>query len=341
VFNAKIRNFLTHGKFVICKINNKGIPITYNPHVEKSFISPFYVVHYGIIYSEKINNVKVFKKEFPYLWFEDSSLRFWNTTPQEYKDEYFKNCADYIVENIKLFNGNYHILYEYNWPYKNMAYKVIKTPWWSGLTDGYAILLLLRAYVVYKNNSYLKTAKKLYLSVLTPIEKGGSLTYFNGYPWIEEYVNWRFPKENPRVLNGMIYAYYGVKAYEIFNNINQGWADKLLISIFHNITYYDLNYWSYYDAVKTVANVKYHNINYSLLKDIYQKEYCNIQFNKFSCNKIEELIKRWEVGVHFPILWLFYAGWSISKLHVIIEIFVIQLLLMFFLKRIKFNYGKK
>jgi hypothetical protein len=329
--NEKMRNYITKGKFKIREISDDGIPISYNSRFKKPFISPFYVVHYGLIYSETISNVKDLKKRYPYIWFEDNSVKFWDDPPEKFNEKFFKNCADYIVKNIKLYKGNYHLLYDFDWPYENMRYKIIKAPWWSGLTDGYAILLLLRAYTVYKDEIYLESAKRLYLSVLSPIENGGSLTNFNGYPWIEEYVNWRFPEENPKVFNGMVYAYYGIRAYENFNNIKPGMADKLLISIFYNARCYDLNYWSYYDAVKTVSNVKYHKINYGLLKDLYEA-YSGTAYIK-NKEDIKIILERWKKGADIPILWLYYSGWSVSKIHLLIEIIFLESFFIFILRK--------
>jgi len=319
-FNAKLRNFLVNGSFAIQKVREDGIPVSYSPRLG-SFISPFYVVNYGIYYSEILIEKGVIKRKNSYCWKKDKSLDLWPFFIEEDKItlEKFKNTADWIIYNVKSIYGNSHLIYNFNWPYEKYKYKVIRAPWWSGLTDAHAIILLLRAYDVFGKKEYLNVAKLLYKSTKRKIEYGGSLTYLNKFPWIEEYVDYNHPNETPRVLNGMIYSYFGLKCFEErYVPQNERINRELLKSIERNLNVFNLGFWSYYDAIGTIANVKYHKIHVYLLRQL-QEEGLTIYYDI-----------KWYVGYYIPILWLFYSNLSYSKIQVLLELIFILILPLFF-----------
>jgi hypothetical protein len=167
--------------------------------------------------------------------------------------------------------GNTHILYHFTYPYKGTSQGFLLAPWHSGLTDAVAIKLLLRAYVVTNDKRYLDEASHLYNSVLGPIEKGGSLIVDEaGNPWIEEYVA-RNNTNFPFVLNGMIYATLAVMEYEEFMKLGNRMGKKLIQGIKSRLQEFDAHYWTWYDLVGTLANIKYHRIHIALLNIMYQK----------------------------------------------------------------------
>lgn len=264
--NARIRLVVRTGEADIRKFDANGLPLSYSARSREQYISPFYVVHYGLIYSNEIPDRD--RRNGP-EWLIDNSMRYWNVPPKSGKSEYFKSSADWIVSHIDSTHGCAHLIYDFNWPYHNYPRGGLEAPWWSGLTDGYAIILLLRAHDVYGDDRYLKAAGQLYKSVLTPISDGGSLNILNGQPWIEEYVD---PMADPHkmsfVLNGMIYATYGVDAYEKYMAISSPKAHLLYASIAKNISVFDAGHWSEYDAIGNAANIKYHRVHVALLENI-------------------------------------------------------------------------
>jgi len=108
-------------------------------------------------------------------------------------------------------------------------------------------------------------------------------------------------------LNGMIYAYKGVKAYEIFRKIENGFADQLRKSIQENVALFDLGHWSYYDLNGNSANIKYHRIHVALLED-----------QDLISSNIEKILKAWRIGERNPgVYWILSPGWSFSKINFI------------------------
>lgn len=329
-FNASFRVILTTGKKDVRDFNSNGIPISHSARIG-SFISPFYVVHYGLIYSEGL-------KSGGFHWRKDPSIDYWNVpvTVKENKERifFFKNAADYIVNNIIYKNGSAHLLYNFDWPYKNYPAGGLKAPWWSGLTDGYAIILLLRAGDYFNDSKYFDAAQKLYKSVLTDTDNGGSSSNLNGCKWIEEYIDPRFNSKNMSfVFNGMIYATYGIEAFELFfKKTKTPLSDELYSCANKNSKIFDLNGWSTYDAIGNSANIKYHYVNHVLLKDMIARD-------KISLKDNINTLKSFERGFNNPGFFYLYKGpISVSYFHfVLLFLFTLFFPFLFLLKKGKSN----
>lgn len=328
--NASIRVFLKTGSFEVRSFNENGVPVSKSAKLGE-FISPFYVVHYGLIYSNGLMSDKLH-------WREDPTFKYWNIPPPTLKIEQridnFKSAADWLVENSTKYNKKVHFLYDFDWPYRNYPGGGLTSPWWSGLTDSYAIVLLLRAYDYFGTESYYSLAQSLYDSVLTPIESGGSLSYLNGCPWIEEYVDPRLSGDQMSfVLNGMAYATYGVESFESYNDkalLKAPMTDKLYSCLDKNLTLYDIEGWANYDAIGNPANIKYFNISFALLNDMHNR-------NKLTEDVYREIKSSWEAGYYLPGFMYIYKGpVSFSYFHYLVSyllLLVIPIPLYFLYRR--------
>ncbi|MCO5064446.1 MAG: D-glucuronyl C5-epimerase family protein [Rhizobiaceae bacterium] len=310
--NAGLRSYLTGGPSSVRSFSSDGLPRSYSPHVEGGIISPFYVVHYGILYSETCR-----KSAFAgsYHWSHDASLAYWPFPPDDISIEKFKASADWLVENARVGDrGLAHLFYNFDWPYQFYPDGKLKAPWWSGLTDAYATTLLLRAWDCFGDRKYLDTAKRLYESAIAPISTGGSLSLLNGAPWIDEYVDPRMPPEElSKVLNGMIYSYHAIRGYEAFAGTGK-MSSALRTSIYMNLRLYDMGYWSRYDALGSIANIKYHAIQTALIED-----------RRLNDGTLDGLAIRWKIGRAFPVLfYTMFGPPSVSKVQ-----FVMTLVAMF------------
>ncbi len=290
-FNAAVRNFVKTGKFDVRTFDDNGFPISSSPRLG-SFVSPFYIVHYGILYSRGMGRDGLH-------WRDDPSLDYWNVEPPVISEHtqlrYFKNSADWVLDHVVMFNGKAHLLYDFDWPYPNYPNGKLTAPWWSGLTDGYALILLLRAYDYFGDKKYLEVAGTLYESVLTPVAEGGSTVDRNGCPWIEEYVDPEAaPADMSFVFNGMVYGAHAVEAYERFIGLSKPHSSDLFKCVERNIAGYDLGGWSYYDAIGNSSNIKYHHISYILFADLINSG--RVAHNK----KTDRILKSWSVGFHNP-----------------------------------------
>jgi hypothetical protein len=324
-FNVKLRTAVIGGNFSARVFDGNCIPHSYSRYAEGSdFISPFYVVHYGMIYSDSLA-----PKTHDSIWKSSDSVKNWDIPPKEIESQCFKNSVDWILRNLREFSGKFHLLYEFDWKYEGYPNGGLSSPWWSGLTDGYAIILLLRAYDFFKDESYLVAAAKLYESALTPVDNGGSKIQWDGDDWIEEYVDPRARAEGfPRVLNGMIYATYGIDAYEQYMKIKQPTAPALYQAIANKISIFARGKWSNYDAIGTPANIKYHAIHVALADELYSKT-GNLRF--------ERQAKEWKAGAEFPgLYWVLNGRFSPALLQFVIQ-YVLIICIPFLLFLIRKN----
>ena len=330
-FNARTRLALTTGDADVRNFNALGLPVSYSARTRQPYVSPFYVVHYGLVYSDPLAERFT---ERP-AWQPDPSRMVWNIPPPVSRQEYFKNCADWVVSNLARDHGQAHLLYQFDWPYHAYPNGGLTAPWWSGLTDGYAIILLLRAHDVYGDSKYLDAATKLYHSAIAGIPNGGSRNTFHGKPWIEEYVD---PRADPGklsfVLNGMIYATHGIEAYEKYMSISDPVAPALYDSIASNLGYFDRGKWSDYDAIGNSANLKYERVHVALLAGL------PVLGNSAAVTAIRD---RWQRGLLNPgWYWLTNSSLGISQEQFIFEYLAALLLPLsgYFAIRRKANHRK-
>ncbi len=94
----------------------------------------------------------------------------------------------------------------YDW-----AYGQLKAPWYSGMTQGVALSLLIRYEHLTGDPAMEPLMRKIAYLILQPETAGGCLsTTKEGYTWIEEYPR---STEHRHVLNGFINALIGLLEY--------------------------------------------------------------------------------------------------------------------------------
>lgn len=261
--------------------------------------SPFYVVHYGLIYS-------LANKSDSFDWLDDPTVGLWPDPPPVElvsKNNVVAACDWVVAHAVPCHFGPVHLMYDFEWRYPNADPSLIQPPWWSGLTDALAVELLCRGFDLTGNTEYLASAKKLYDSLLAPVSEGGSLVRLgDGRLMIEEYVDPR-AKAHTLVLNGAIYAAMAIDHYERRFGVSGGIGDKLLRSIELSIDSYKapMN-WSYYDNVKTCANLKYHRINAALVEWLAVKQFSG---------ELHAVSRTWSSASANPLQRVFVMGnWS-------------------------------
>ena len=320
--NAKMRNFLINGDINNKKFTQDGLPVYSSPRIGE-YTSPFYVIHYGLEHTSKCSQYNVSKK---FHWRPDQTLAAWHESGITPSKDLLKKYADWVIENIKYDKrGNAHLFYNFDWPYEKFALGKLSSPWWSGLTDGHAITFMLRAYDCFADERYLRAATDLYASVTKPLSEGGSLSYLNGLPWIEEYID-RFVTIDTQtsVFNGMAYAYFGIKSFEEFKNF-EGIASDLRTSIIKNAHVFGKGCcWSYYDNVYESSNIKYHRVNLLLLKD-----------DRLYDESLNDLMTKLEIGDKLTVPFYFmYGPRTYALYHNLLTFIFLNLVTYFGLRRV-------
>lgn len=174
------------------------------------------------------------------------------------KDEKYKEkvlaCADWAVQNQQE---------DGSWP--TFAHENPKHPY-SSMAQGEACSLLLRARLLVNDQKYYSAAKKAVDFMLIPLREGGTTEYVGEDVYLYEFT------EEPLVLNGWIFSYWGLRDFAIVSqdeNI-QKTADKTVKTILKALPQYDTGYWSRYDLTKRIASPFYHKLHIAQMKVMYE-----------------------------------------------------------------------
>ncbi|WP_318959384.1 D-glucuronyl C5-epimerase family protein [Lishizhenia sp.] len=184
---------------------------------------------------------------------------------------YYKKCVDqikYFKDTSKvhsLFNGKgMGLPYNYNfWD--------LKAPWYSGMTQGYAVSYLLRYYDLTQDEEVLPIIEKVAYVLLQNQEDGGTISKTpEGYTWIEEYPN---SNRSPQVLNGYINGLIGLKEYCDFHP-NDTMAKRIFDETYEGFTnslhHFDTHMWSYYNRKNRGLSNKYMRYQIYEMKHLYE-----------------------------------------------------------------------
>ncbi len=163
----------------------------------------------------------------------------------------FLTQAEYFLKHKRIVKDDV-LLWEYNFPFENREYQ--KAPWRSALAQGQGISVCLRAYELCRDERYLEAAKMAFNSFkyMAREHEGGVLDDSCGYTWLEEYI---FSQPN-HVLNGFIWALWGVRDYAVYFNDKYAWElwDSCLKTLEANLHLYDIGFWTSYDLASLYGN---------------------------------------------------------------------------------------
>ncbi len=148
---------------------------------------------------------------------------------KELKDLFFKQVSFLLEEGDE--NKE-----EIKFPYRFDFFDMVKGPWVSGLAQAQAASVLLRAFVLFKDEKYLLLASK---SIKAINNKNKLLINVNGYQWIEEY-----PTEKPScVINGLAWIIISLLELKSFFSDDQTLANEInnyIKTYKENVASYDL-----------------------------------------------------------------------------------------------------
>lgn len=202
--------------------------------------------------------------------------------------------GDWLVKNLEKNKFGLKVwMHHFNWTYK----KILKAPWYSALSQGSGISLLVRLYKETNKGEYLNKAKEALESMFVEIKDGG-VKYIDkkGNVWLEEYI--LYPDSPTHILNGFIWALWGIWDYYLITKDER--ALKLFNScvktLKENLSRYDIGFWSLYDLsrqlLKTIASFFYHNLHIVQLKIMFKLtkepifEFYAKKWQKYKGNKL-------------------------------------------------------
>ncbi len=194
--------------------------------------------------------------------------------------EKFYKCVSWLEKEKKNFKD------AYVWPNMPNKQYELDNGWISGMYQGQAISLYLRAYQHSNYDDYLSTSTKIFAFFKYDYSEGGVKRIDEkGFVWFEEY-----PTNKPSyVLNGFIYTVFGILD---FYRVTKNEEAKILYescinTLLGNIKKYDVWYWSIYDQLKKQLVSYYYqkNVHIPLMKILFGLTNNNI-FNHYA-NKWE------------------------------------------------------
>lgn len=198
------------------------------------------------------------------------------------------NCLKWLDDNkILKDDACFFVVNEPNQQY------ALPGKWISGMYQGQAMSLYLRAFQYFNNIKYLFDAERLYNSFKYGINEGGFMRRDkHNCIWFEEY-----PTKQPSfVLNGFIYAMFGIlDLYRVTkrDDVKELW-DECVHTLEVNLHKYDVWYWSVYDQLKKQLVSYYYqkNVHIPLMKIMYALTDKPI-FDKYA--------KKWERNLNNPV----------------------------------------
>jgi hypothetical protein len=123
--------------------------------------------------------------------------------------------------------------------------------------------VLVRAFSVTGEESYLQGARRALGPMLMPVEKGGT-SWLASEGLVLEEVPFRAPKT---ILNGWIFGLYGLYDLTMADSRDAGEVlEATLSALLAHLHKYDAGFWSFYDTSGTMASPFYHRLHIAQLK---------------------------------------------------------------------------
>ncbi|MBW1947330.1 MAG: D-glucuronyl C5-epimerase family protein [Deltaproteobacteria bacterium] len=216
---------------------------------------------------------------------------FQRTAESNYQEK-FLLAADWLKDNL--------VVNEFGVPvwmhYFDFEYQEgLRSPWYSGLAQGQALSVLVRAYQLTQEQEYLEAAREGFAAFQLSVTEGGVITRdANDHLWIEEYI----VSQPTHILNGFIWALWGVYDYYLATNSDEAKRvyEEGLNTIRENLDRYDTGFWSLYDLselkLKMTASPFYHQLHIIQLRIVHQLTGESV-FSEFA--------NRWESYQRIPI----------------------------------------
>jgi heparosan-N-sulfate-glucuronate 5-epimerase len=144
----------------------------------------------------------------------------------------------------------------------------LQPPWLSAMAQGEGASLLVRLHLETGEERYAEGALRALRPMNVAVTEGGTLTYLDGVPFVEEY-----PTDRPScVLNGAIFALWGY--YDVSRALSDpgaaGAFESLVSALATSMPRYDTGYWSRYDLyphpVANIASPAYHLLHIKQLR---------------------------------------------------------------------------
>jgi hypothetical protein len=191
-------------------------------------------------------------------------------TGDESRRAKFINIADWLARNLEETRHGTRVWnHHFDWEYRDR----LKAPWYSALSQGQGVSLLVRAHEETGNDKYLRAAREAFDTFKKDIGAGG-VTYTDPKNdiWFEE----TLVDPPTHILNGFIWATWGV--YDYYLHTGDSEAESLygdaVKTLRDNLRRFDTDFWSLYEhsgtRMKMLASPFYHGLHIAQLKVMHK-----------------------------------------------------------------------
>ena len=137
---------------------------------------------------------------------------------------------------------------------------------YGAMAQGEGASLLLRGYRETQEKRYLDAARRAIDFMLLPKEEGGATLYEDGHVVLLEYTHL------PAVMNGWIFAWWGLYDYVLVSNDNhcRTILDTSLKSLQEMLPRFSKHHWSMYDLNGHIASPFYHHLHIAQMEAMHR-----------------------------------------------------------------------
>ena len=191
-------------------------------------------------------------------------------TGEPSRREHFLRSADWLVHRIERNSAGLWVwMHHFDWEYRTP----IRAPWYSALSQGQGISLLVRAHKETGCATYGECAERALESFLRETSDGGVVTRDgDGQIWFEEAI----VDPPTHILNGYLWALWGVYDHYLWSGSedSRDLFAEAAQTLKQNLWRYDTGFWSLYELSGTrlpmLASPFYHSLHIVQLRVMHQ-----------------------------------------------------------------------
>jgi hypothetical protein len=185
------------------------------------------------------------------------------------RKEKFLRVASWLLETLETSPAGTRVWnHNFDWEYRD----VLWSPWFSALSQGQGLSLLVRAHAESGDERYATAADQVFETFTRGLNDGGVTYVGDGGTWFEE----ALIEPTTHILNGHMWAAWGVYDYYIHTKNEE--AGKLwqaaVDTTLDNLERFDTGYWSLYDQsgrrMNMLASGFYHSLHIVQLRVMHR-----------------------------------------------------------------------
>ncbi len=216
----------------------------------------------------------------------------WRWEGEEDRRRRFLEAASWMRDNLEPNDAGIPVWkHHFDWEYRTP----MPSGWYSALSQGQGLSLLVRAWLETGDDSYMEAAHDAFASFLLEMEEGGVVhTDPDGVLWFEETV----VDPPTHILNGYLWAAWGVYDYMLVTDRPEArrvWEDAVR-TLSTELDRFDIGYWSLYDEAGTripnAASRFYHALHVVQLRIMHRLTGLDV---------FRERAERWDAWQRSPV----------------------------------------